>query len=295
VQGAVASRYGIEIRQLSTAVPLVNRTQNIFIETQGGIINWLESSGRSTVLSAYDSRVNGFSGLIGTQTVIDYILNGSTDRRQPGLVRALNDIFFNAAGNGPTGFDASSVVVSASNANLVGQQYSTIFLTGSLEPAAFFNNGTFGAVQRTDVFNANPTDESVVFAPSLNALGNAPTPAGVDSFIRDLTFIMGRQIGQLMGLRFTAGADPAVLPAPNGPLVVNAMSVSGDPNGSGRAVPPFGTTPLPPLPAPVAGAGPRFVNAAAALAGTGSSAAAGTQFFLGQQNSEALLRRIFGR
>jgi hypothetical protein len=128
-----------------------------------------------------------------------------------------------------------------------------------------------------------------VFAPALNTLGNTPTPAGVDSFIRDMTFIIGRQIGQLLGLRVSAGADPA-----GNPQVVDAMAVSGDPAGSQRDIPPFNATPLPPLPAPTPGAGPRFSTVSRNLAGTGANAAAGTQFFLGQQNGSLMLRRIFG-
>jgi hypothetical protein len=289
IQGAVASRYGVEIRQVGSLANQTNRTQNIFIETQGGNIDWLESGGRTTALEAYDPRVNGFVGLIGTQTVLDYILNGSADRRQPGLIRALNDIFSNAAGNGAPGFGGSSVVISASNTDFVGQLYSTVFVTSTFEPSAFFGNSTFGAVQRVDVFNANPEDQSVVFAPALNTLGNTPTPAGVDSFIRDMTFIIGRQIGQLLGLRVSAGADPA-----GNPEVVDAMAVSGDPAGSQRDVPPFTPTPLPPLAAPTPGAGPRFSTVSRNLAGTGANAAAGTQFFLGQQNGSLMLRRIFG-
>jgi len=291
VQGAIASKYSLELRQLPTnTAPLTDRTQNVYITTAGGSVGWLESSGRVTNLRAYDPAINGFAGLVGTQTVLDYMISGDGGA-QPGLIASVNNIFNNIFGNGVDGFDSNTIRVSSDLADFAGQQYSTIYLSGSVEPNGFFNNGNFGAVERVDMFNANAQDQGVVFMPSLNNLGRGPTRAGIDGFVNDMTFIVGRQIGQLVGLRFSAGSgvaatNPLLPVGPTNPAIVDFMAVS----GAGAApIPTFGG-----IPPATAGSGPRSIDLARGLSGQNSSTSAGTQFFLGQQNSAQLLRRIFG-
>ena len=291
VQGAIASKYSLELRQLPTnTAPLTNRTQNVYVTTAGGSVGWLESSGRITSLRAYDPAINGFAGLVGTQTVLDYMISGDGGT-QPGIIAGVNNIFNNVFGNGVAGFNSNTIRVSANLADFAGQEYSTIYLSGSVEPNGFFNNGNFGAVERVDMFNANAHDQGVVFMPSLNARDRAPTKAGIDGFINDVTFVVGRQIGQLVGLRLTAAVNPG-----GNPQTVDFMATSGTQRASTfglisttGAIPNLGATP----PAN-AGSGPRSLDVSRALAGAGSNTAAGTQFFLGQQNSAQLLRRIFG-
>src|SRR5690606_15992551 len=156
----------------------------VLIETGGGVIDWLEAGGIETTLEAFSASVAGFSGRVGGQTVDQYIISS--------LLSNLNAIFLAANVN---------IIVSADPLDFEHQDHSTIFLTRSTAPAAFFNNDTFGAVENVDAFNANRNDEGVVFAPSLAVLGNTPDLAGIDSYIDSLTAAVARRVGELIGLR----------------------------------------------------------------------------------------------
>ncbi|MCE2652105.1 MAG: hypothetical protein LW650_00945 [Planctomycetaceae bacterium] len=298
VQGAIQSDYGVEIVQLASISPVPQtRPQNILIETRGAIVNWLETGGRLTNLAAYDPSINGFTGLIGSQSILDYILNGNANRNQPGLIASLNQLF-NGTPTSVTNLPANTVRFSANAADFSTERdrTSTVILSGSFEPPAFFNNGTFGATEGSDPFNARRTDQGVVFMPSLNALGNSPSADGVDRFIRQLTYIVGRQVGELLGLRITAPTGLFTIDTDGNPATPDAVvtDTMGDTGNAAalRPIPEVGAQPLPPA-TTVAGTGPRYLNLSRALAGQGS-VNSGTQFFLGQQNSELLLRRIFG-
>ncbi|MCW5764621.1 MAG: hypothetical protein KIT68_01430 [Phycisphaeraceae bacterium] len=270
VQGMLRTDYELEVQNLGVlgALP-TQRTQNFLIETRGGSVNWLEPN-RTTTLAAFDAIVNGFSGFIGAQTVNSYILNGDGGP-QPGLIASLQAIF-----NAIPGFVANSTVrISTNPADFVGQQYSTIFISSSFEPAAFFNNGLFGAVQRVDAFNSNRTDQGVVFLPALNSLGNAPDQAGIDAFTRQLTGIVARQMGQLMGLPITnAGGNLG------GPTRINAMAFNAQANDPGAAPNAYAIN-----------AADVFLRRAS---GAGGFAGATTQtFFVGNLNPQQALQRIF--
>ncbi|MFN7021886.1 MAG: hypothetical protein ACK4WH_11235, partial [Phycisphaerales bacterium] len=185
VQGAVRSDYTLEI--LTQGTGSVRRsTQNVLLETNGGRINWLETSGLVTELDAFTTSVLGFAGQINGVDVDDYVIAS--------LVVALNNIF-TAANVG--------IFVSADAAAFEGQSFSTVFLAGNAEPNAFFSDGEFGASQHVDMLNIDKTDQAVVFIPSLAVLGNDPSEAGVDSLTRALTAAVGRRIGELIGLRIT--------------------------------------------------------------------------------------------
>lgn len=268
IQGAVRSNYSIEIQQIASAtLPAVNTqavTQNILIEVQGGTINWLEAGGRNTVLDAFDPVSNGFTGLYGAQSAnaLNYITTNNAAVNANSLVLQLQAAFNAIVGFNPGG--QPLVRISANAADFAGQSFSTVFLTSSQQPGAFFNNGQFGAVQRSDMFNANRNDQSVIFMPSLNALGQGSSQAGLDAFIRQLTTLAGRQIGQLLGLRTSTpigGADVA-------PFEITASGTPAD-VGAGNTY--------------------RFNAGNRGLSPNDAT----SSFILGQQNSNALLQRIF--
>ncbi len=266
VEGAVRSNYSLDVQQLASVTPTpVNTqavTQNILIDTRGGTINWLETGNRPTSLLAYDPTDNGFTGVYNGFNALDYILTSNAAVNANSLVLQLQNAFNSIAGFNPGG--QPLVRVSANPADFEGQSFSTVFLTSSAQGAASFNNGQFGAVQRSDAFNANRNDQSVIFMPSLNTLGNDSSLGGLDRFIRQLTTTAGRQIGQLLGLRTEA---------PLGGGDANPFSIM--PGGN---------------PADI-GAGNTYAynSAARPLSRTDAT----TQFFLGNQNAGQLLQRIF--
>lgn len=191
VQGATRADYNLRILTQGTAT-LTPGTQNVVIETLGGVINWLEAGrGVTTTLAAYTASVIGFTGLVGGQPVDSFILSS--------LITNLQGIFA-AAG--------MSITLSTTPASFEGQDYSTVFLTGSNEPASFFNNGTFGASQHVDALNSDHRDQAVVFMPSLGVLGYGPDQAGVDSLVKSLTGAVARRIGELVGLRTLDNVGP---------------------------------------------------------------------------------------
>lgn len=270
IQGAVRANYSVEVQQLASAVPPVANTnpmtQNVLIALQGGTINWLETgSNRSTTLAGYNPADNGYANLVNNVSALTYMTTTNAAVNPTSLILQLQAMFNAITGFTPGGNPLVNFSTDAST--FAGQPYSTIFLTSSLEPTAFFNNGQFGAVERTDTLNANNTDQGVVFMPSLNALGTAPTQAGLDSFIRQLTVVVGRQVGQLLGVRVQANQGAVPLPGPYDTTANNTFDLGGPTNF-------------------------RYSTTGNNLAPVGS-VNSGTQFLLGQQTSQNLLQRIF--
>src|SRR5262249_54324265 len=75
IQGATRSDYSLRVVTQGTATP-VTVTQNVFLETHGGVINWLEAGrGVTTALNPYTTSGVGFTGLVGNTPVDDFILN----------------------------------------------------------------------------------------------------------------------------------------------------------------------------------------------------------------------------
>lgn len=275
VQGSIRSDYTLEIVTQGTGTLVSTpRTQNILLETNGGIVNWLEASGAPSILSSFRASSVGFTGLIGSQTVDSYILNN--------LITNLQDLF-NAAG--------VDVRISSDPSAFEGEDFSTVFLTSSNEPAFLFANETFGVSQHTDAFNIDHNDQAVIFLPSLGLLGLTPARSDVDRFVSSLTSATTRRIGELVGLRTVVGADGRDnVPASN-PYVANAT----DPMNANsvRIRPTTGIY--------------RFsnINRALSPAGVGAGLGGGlrggntgdvlfdTDFFLGQENTLGLIRRIF--
>ncbi|HYD01732.1 MAG TPA: hypothetical protein VEB22_10945, partial [Phycisphaerales bacterium] len=206
VQGAHQSNYTVEILNVGTGPAATPQGQNFLIETNGGVVNWLEAFG-STVLDRYSGSVNANVPGLGGQTTRAYILAN--------LISNLNSIFTAA------GID---VTVSLSSNDFVGESFSTVFLTDSLEPADQINQGFFGVVERRDVLNANRNDQAVVFAPAVTALGNTVDQPGIDSYIRSLTAAVAQRMGELLGISFAEGGSMVSgIPAAAGDLTVGDL------------------------------------------------------------------------
>lgn len=197
VQGAVRSDYSLEILTQGTRA-ITNTPQNVFIESLGGTIDWLEAGeGITTSIAPFNTSIVGFSGLINGQDVNTYVLQS--------LVTRLNEVF-TAAG--------VRLNISTDPSNFQGQNFSTVFLGGNAEPSVFFGNGQYGASEHVDAFNADKNDEAVVFVSALADLGFENTQAGVDQFVQALTAAVGRRIGELLGLRMETSTSTAATPIP---------------------------------------------------------------------------------
>ncbi len=255
VQGAIRSDYQLEIVTRGAGTPVTpGQTQNVLIETAGGVISWLEATPyESTTIGAFDSLSSGFSGLLGANNLPadQFFLTN--------LITNLNAIFA-AAG--------IAVTFSTNAADFEGQDFSTVFVTGSNAPAAFFNNGEFGVSQKVDIFNTDRNDQAVVFLPDLNTLGFNPDNAGASAYLNSLTAAVTRRVGELVGLRTSAS--------------------TGNPAPGANADPMAGNSPRLTL---GVGSAYRFTNASV-LSSQGD--VNDTQFVLGNIVSVPLLNRIFG-
>jgi hypothetical protein len=262
LQGSVRSDYTLEIVQQGKATPAVTE-QNVLLETRGGVIDWLEAgTGLKTALAAFNAAVIGFTGTIGGTPVGTYILNN--------LVSTLNAMF-----------TAANVKINVStDPTAFGRNpFSTVFLAGNVEPSAFFNNGTYGASQRVDAFNASKTDQAVVFMPALAQIGFEPTQAGVDQFVQALSAAVARRIGEIVGLRLETSVNSASTPIPV--MASNSVALAGTSYG-------FVNQDRPLITLTDAGA----ANPNPANLNNTNSITIPYNFFLGTQNSQALIRRI---
>ncbi|MFI4883294.1 MAG: beta strand repeat-containing protein, partial [Phycisphaerales bacterium JB064] len=258
----------------SVEAQLITESQNVFIEFNGGSIDWLEVGGVSTDLLPYSSSGLGFSGTIDGLPVDTFV--------QREVVNNLNAIFQSA------GYD---ITFSATPGAFQGEDFSTVYISDSNDPVNFtfaadsnnffFNPFTFGIgdfglsfeeiygySERSDPFNADKNDEAVVFVPQLTGLGFNPSEGDVRDLTDSLAAAVGRRVGELLGLRttFQTGPSGAVdVFAANSPSVL--------PTGGGSYVVPSFSRPL----------SSRF------------DPLADTQFFLGQQNSQSLLDQILLR
>lgn len=274
VQGSVQSDYSLEIVTQGTGTLISTpRVQNILIETTGGTVDWLGENTGSTVLQPFRSSSVGFSGVIGSQPVDSYIISN--------LVANLQALFT------ASGVD---IRVSSDPASFEGQDFSTVFITSSNDPAFLFANETFGVSEHSDAFNLDQNDEAIVFLPSLGLLGLTPARNDVDRFVTSLTAATGRRIGELVGLRTVIGTDGSVNPPGTNPYnssvtdPMNANSVRTIPVGvpfnfsnTSRALSPSGVA---------VGLGGGI------LGGNAGDVLFDTDFFLGQETTAALLRRI---
>jgi hypothetical protein len=192
LQGVFNTDYTIQVQQTvglpALAVPQFK--QNVFIETRGGTIDWLEAGGGTTSLSAYTTSVLGFTGNIAGQPVDQYVLSQAVARVQS---------IFSATGY--------NIVLSSNPTAFEFQDFSKVFLTASNDPITIFNRDNFGYSEHSDPYNLDRNDEAVLFIPSFSSLGFTPSQADVDAFVSSLSAAIGRRVGELMGLRITDDSD----------------------------------------------------------------------------------------
>jgi hypothetical protein len=161
-------------------------------------------------------------------------------------------------------FDATGmrVNISTNASDFEFQDFSTVFLTRTTDPIATFTANNFGYSQRSDPFNLDRNDDAVLFMPSFATLGYTGTSADLDDFVLSLTTAIGRRVGEMLGLRMTL---PAFTPQRD---VMSANSVQG--------------VPL---------LGPAEFRDQARPLSHNLDVLSDTNFFLGYQNSLAMLQR----
>ncbi|MDX2132321.1 MAG: hypothetical protein SFY69_09740 [Planctomycetota bacterium] len=204
LQGVYNTDYTITVVQGGTGQNLTTR-QNVFIETDGGQIDWLQVANTLTTIAPFNPGALGFNGAASNgQDVRSYILAQ--------LTSALNSLFDNAPGGG------LDVRFSTNPADFEGEQFSTIYLSSTVDPIVplfdpnvafnfnflsqqFFNTQPYGFSEHSDPFNADVEDEGVVFVPSFALLGFTPGQVDMDRFVQSLTGAVARRVGELVGLR----------------------------------------------------------------------------------------------
>jgi hypothetical protein len=189
IQGVFNTDYRLEIQQTDTpqGLGLPRASQNVFIELNGGFVDWLEAGGLRTQLDPFASAVLGFTGgMPDGRTVDKYIMDN--------VLQSLRSIF-----------DATGVTfnISTNPNDFEFQDFSKVFITSTTDPITIFNTNNFGYSQRSDPFNTHRNDESVIFLPSFATLGYIPSLSDLDDFVLSLTAAVGRRIGELAGLRMT--------------------------------------------------------------------------------------------
>lgn len=264
LQGANNTDYQLEVVTLPEGVTgLEKRVQNFLIEAGGGTVDWLEVANQVTTLTGFDASILGFNGAAANgQTQQDYIIST--------VVSTLRTVFNNAG---------LAVNISSNPADFEREDFSTIYLTNASDPVSllftnfdFFGLGAsaeitqpYGFSERTDIFNSDSTDEAVVFAPSFAVLGYTPSQTDVDLFVQSLSAAIGRRVGELLGLRITAGdfqGDGSDIMASNGVAAT-----------------------------PGAGAGYALSRTDRSLSNAFDSIS-DTDFFLGRQNAGSLLDQV---
>jgi len=266
LQGAFNSEFALDVTTFDGPVQFQRAPQNVLIETRGGTIDWLQVAGQLTELDGFDP---GVLGLVGSATngqpIGEFILDG--------LIDNLEQIFDQA------GF---AVNFSANPADFEFQDFSTVFLTSSVDPISDIfsqvgfgrfgfagvtgaSSQPFGFAQRSDPLNTDANDEAVVFVPTFSNLGRTPAESDVDALVESLSAAVGRHVGELLGLRLTADATGTGLFD-----LLAADSVTNVPGQSqSLTIPTFDRTLSTPF-----------------------DSVDGTDFWIGQQDSNALLARI---
>jgi len=260
LQGAFNTDYALEVTTTPAFEPVIRRRQNVFIETQGGSIDWLEVGGATTQLAGFNAATLGFSGETVDNIPLDtFFINQTVNRVQAIFDRA--------------GLDVN---ISTDTRDFEFEPFSTIFLSSTVDPIsslaqrdviriiggeeAFSFGLTFGFGERIDAGNADRSDEAVVFVPSLALLGYTPSQVGIDALANSLTSAVTRRIGELIGLNLTANVG-------NASASIDVLAAD-----SVTIIPTDGTQVY------------NLVNAARSLS-TETDAAEDVTFFLGQQNA----------
>jgi hypothetical protein len=213
-------RYTLSGGQVTGA--LIPISQNVFLEFNGGEIDWLEAGGLTTNLRPFSARGFGFTGSIDGVPVDNFIKGTVVDK--------LNEIFQGA------GYD---VVFSRNPSQFEFEDYSTVYIADTEDPVSTFFDRFFGFSEHVDVLNADRNDDAVVFTPELSVLNYNPSPQEVRDFTDSLTAAVGRRVGELLGLRSTGSA----FAAPQVDLF-SSSSVAETPTLGGRYVIPGFARPL---------------------------------------------------
>lgn len=275
LQGVFNADYKIEVVTQGTG-GIPTHSQNFFIETHGGSVNWLEAGNHTTNLQRFSAASIGFNGFVdNNQNADEYILGN--------LVSQLNSLFTGAGYN---------VAFSTNPADFEFQPFSTIYLSSTNDPinslfgsfdfatrvqlpgqgflnTPFFSTQPFGFSQHSDPFNTDQQDAAAVFAPSFSLLGLTPSKADVDVFTDSLTGAVARRAGELLGLRLNTD-DTFTNPAFDFQASNSPQTASGFPRNF--AFP-----------------------AADRQLSSGFDSIANTNFFLGRQNTSSLLNKILTR
>lgn len=266
VQGVYNTDYGLEIVTNGTGT-ITKTTQYVLLETEGGSVDWLQTGGFTTLLEPFIPRVLGFNGSVQNgQPVDEYIIDQ--------LVTALNSLYSSA------GID---IIFSTNPGDFEFSNFSTVYLSSGVDPLVplfdafgggnfgqfseqFFSSQPYGFAEHTDPFNADNSDEAVIFAPSFGLLGLSPSQTDVDRFVQSLTGAVSRRVGELVGLRLTS---------PNGAAGVFDPQAADSVNNQ-----------------PGVGNNYNLPNVARDLSNPFDSIER-TNFFLGRQNAVSLLDRYF--
>jgi len=279
VQGVVETDYQLVFSTEGTVERTAPGRQNVFIETGGGSFNWLQASGATTTVTPFNVGVLGFAGAVQNgQNIADYVLGN--------LVQNLNSLYQNA------GLD---VVFSTNPADFEFQQFSTVYLTSTVDPTRtlyelfgarntlrlqeVLGNGAatlgltqpFGYSQRSDALNTDREDDAVVFVPSFSLSGFTRSQQDVDSFVDGLTGAVARRAGELMGARLTVNDT-------TGP--------------SGTAIDPFAANSAE---APATGTSQFVIGNTSRRLSVSGDGIEDTNFFLGRQRALSLLSLGVGR
>jgi hypothetical protein len=268
LQGVYNTDYRIEI-VMGGSGQVASGRQNVFIETSGGTLSWLQAGGQTTSVAPFLASTLGFAGTgPNGQPAQDYILAT--------LVASLNALYQGAGLN---------VFFSSNVADFEGEPFSTVYLSSTVDPILplfdpfnLFNFGflstqlittqPYGFSQHSDPFNANIEDEAVVFVPAFSLLGLTPSWADMDAFAQALTASVSRRVGELIGARLTVDNG-------QGSLVFDPMAADSVENrpGLGRAY---------------------SITANARSLSNGFDTVIRTDFFFGRQSLLSILDKVVG-
>lgn len=280
LQGQIAADYRITVEVTPALTPIIPaenpaslQTQNVFLEFNGGRVDWLLSGGQVLDLQAFDSAALGFNGRNADDVDLQQFIIDS-------VVSDVNDFFsmlsnFSSITGLPEGFNIN---VSNDPSQFFGQggfefeDFSTIRISSTPSPFGYQQstdeNGIplFGITERSDVLNTDRNDEGVIFVGDYAGFVDVASEDALDDFINSLGVTIVRQVGELLGLRPTVAETNAItgfatesnpifgnsalglnrLPAGNGVLDVNGDGFTDDIDGDGVAGFPTG---LPGFPA----------------------------------------------
>ena len=270
IQGVYNSDYQLEVVTDGTGSATL-KSQNVFIETRGGSVDWLQVGGITSEFGGLDISTLGFTGVATNgQAVNDYFLGR--------LVSSLNSLYQGA------GYD---VTFSTNPADFEFEPFSTVYLSGTADPVfalynsfagafnfdfisqAFRSTQPYGFSKHVDPFNVDVEDDAVVFIPTFAIQGITPGQAGLDQLTQSVTGAISRRVGELMGLRMTE--DIAAGSTTFDPMAANSPESL---PGTGRAY--------------------SLSNTSRRLS-NGFDTITNTNFYLGNQNTVSLLDQVLAR